>query len=331
MTVDPMFVSPTSITPPMSAMAACRPFVIPEFTTRRRSSIAMSSARVSDSAFQSWAAKHAVRRACTWLAAFSIRRASGLSSSNLAMALSRSASSNTSTRLTRSPIDGKHGDPPPLSVEALQRSLVCRIGDDCSAAVQLMHCLDMNVDALVELQPCVLVCGQVVGPERCLPPVVDIHTVRGRLRYLVPVERGVAAATIDQTCAWAAASPARNRASSSSKAASMSSTSNTTWATTRSSPSTSTTPSSLAVERLGPLVSARIAKTTESEAVSAGRDNGRRYVCAPKSASRPHASNHRVSTVPDSGVHDSATIFVDHVRRPSSFPTRPSRVRRSTS
>ena len=52
-----------------------------------------------------------------------------------------------------------------------------------------------------------------------------------------------APATTDHACAWAAASPARYRASSSSKAASMSSRSNSTRAAIRLSASISTTPS----------------------------------------------------------------------------------------
>ena len=35
------------------------------------------------------------------------------------------------------------------------------------------------------------VCGQVTGPERCLPPVVDVDAVRCGQWRLVPVERGV--------------------------------------------------------------------------------------------------------------------------------------------
>ena len=60
--------------------------------------------------------------------------------------------------------------------------------------------------------------------------MVDVDPIRRRRGKFVPVERGVDPAMTDHVCAWAAASPARYRASSSSKAASMSSRSNTTCA-----------------------------------------------------------------------------------------------------
>ena len=87
----------------MFAMTVSRPFRKPRFTTRRRSSVKLSSAMVSASASQSRAAKYAKERSLARLAVFSSLRVGRLSSSKLARAASRSASSNSSNRLIRSP------------------------------------------------------------------------------------------------------------------------------------------------------------------------------------------------------------------------------------
>ena len=93
MTVDVMFVTPRSAMARMFAISASRPCRMPAFTTRRRSSVQMSSASISAMASQSRAAKYARKRSNTRLAAFSSRGIGGLSSSKRASAASRSASS----------------------------------------------------------------------------------------------------------------------------------------------------------------------------------------------------------------------------------------------
>ena len=93
-----------------------------------------------------------------------------------------------------------------------------------------MHGLDVGADVWHEFQPGRRYRGQLTGREGCSPTVVDVTTVRRRRGELVPVERGVGPAMTDHVCAWAAASPARYRASSSAMAASKSSRSNTTIA-----------------------------------------------------------------------------------------------------
>ena len=117
----------------------------------------------------------------------------------------------------------------------------------------------------------------------------------------------------DHVCAWAAASPARYRASSSSKAASMSSRSN---SDERRDPVVGVDlddAEHLGVERLGPLVAARVAGTTEDEALPAGRDDGRRHVRGAEVGDRPHVCDHGIPTVSEPGVHHPTTIVSGNV------------------
>ena len=193
MTVDVMFVTPMSAIARMFAISASRPCRIPAFTTRRRSSVQMSSASISAMASQSRAAKYVQKRSSTRLAAFSSRGAGRLSSSNLASAASRSASSNNSQRLTRSPSTVRSSIDPPLGVEALLRGPMRRLGDDRSEVAQPMHSLDVDTEVRREVPRGTDVCGHVTGRERDPAPVVDVHPVRRRRGKLVPVERGVAA------------------------------------------------------------------------------------------------------------------------------------------
>ena len=55
----------------------------------------------------------------------------------------------------------------------------------------------------------------------------------------------------------------------------------------------------LGMEGLGPLVAARHASATESEALPAGRDDGRRHIRDPDVGDRPHVRDVEVSTVQD--------------------------------
>ena len=253
-----------------------------------------------------------------------------LSSSNLASAASRSVSSNSSQRLIRSPSTVRSVDLAPLGVEALLRGPVRRMSDDRSEVAQPMHSLDVDADRRESHAACD-VCGQVTGRERDRSSVVDVHPVRRRRGEFAPVERGVARAMTDHVCAWAAASPARYRASSSAKAASMSSGSND---DDRHDPLVGVDlddAEHLGVERLGPLVAGRVADTTEDEALPAGRDDGRRHIRDPDVGDRSHVRDLGISTVSDPGVHDPTAIVVVDSRRPVSPPSRPSRGPRSTS
>ena len=64
----------------------------------------------------------------------------------------------------------------------------------------------------------------------------------------------------------------------------------------------------LGVERIGPLVSARHAGTSEGEALTAGRNDCRRNMRDPEVGERSHGCNVDVSTVLDTGVHDPTAI-----------------------
>ena len=55
----------------------------------------------------------------------------------------------------------------------------------------------------------------------------------------------------------------------------------------------------LGVERLGLLIAAREAGTTEGEALPAGRDDGRRQVLDPELGGRPHVRDLGIPTVSD--------------------------------
>ena len=67
----------------------------------------------------------------------------------------------------------------------------------------------------------------------------------------------------------------------------------------------------LGVERLGPLVAAREADTTEGEALAAGRNDCRRYVRDPDVGDRPHVRDFGISTVSDARAHHPTTIVVE--------------------
>ena len=69
----------------------------------------------------------------------------------------------------------------------------------------------------------------------------------------------------------------------------------------------------LGVERLGPLVAAREAGTTEGEALPAGRNDGRRHVRDPDVGDRPHVRDFGIPTASDPGVHDSTAIVDGNV------------------
>ena len=188
-------------------------------------------------------------RSYTWLAAFSSRGACGCSSSKRASAASRSASSNSSNRQTRSPSNVKRATSRHSASKPSCEVPVDYRCDDHSKVAQPMHSLDVTLDVRGDVLRSTDVWGHVAGRERSTPPMIDVHPVRRRRGDFVPVVRGVACVITDHVCAWAAASPARYRASNSAKAASRSSESNTTRATIWFSASISETHSTLDPDR----------------------------------------------------------------------------------
>ena len=152
MTVNVMFVSPEVGGGRMFAISASRPCRIPAFTTRRRSSSQMSSARISAIASQSRAAKCARRRSSTRVAAFSSRgavRVQFVESRERGVevclvedfaavdqvAFDRRRCRSSATR-RRSP---------------LARSHCSTVGDDRSEVAQPMHSLDVDADVRSEV------------------------------------------------------------------------------------------------------------------------------------------------------------------------------------
>ena len=70
----------------------------------------------------------------------------------------------------------------------------------------------------------------------------------------------------------------------------------------------------LGVERLGPLVAAREAVTTEDEALPAGRNDGRRLAFVdPDVGDGPHVRDFGIPTVSDPRAHHPTAIVVDDV------------------
>ena len=111
----------------------------------------------------------------------------------------------------------------------------------------------------------------------------------------------------DHVCAWAAASPARYRASSSAMAASKSSGSNVTSVVIRSSASISTICRRSTSERAGLLVGARVSGTSEDEALAADRNGGRRRVHDPEVGGRSVTLDHGIPPV-EVEIHHPTTI-----------------------
>ena len=150
----------------------------------------------------------------------------------------------------------------------------------------------------------------------CAAPVVDDDLIRRCRGEFVPVERGVGLAMTDHVCAWAAASPARYRASSSAKAASMSSGSN---SDERRDPVVGVDLDDARAPRCGtPRAPGRgpSRPTTEGEALAAGRNDGRRHVRDPDVGGRPHVRDLGIPTVSDPGVHHPTAIVDGDGRRP---------------
>ena len=134
----------------------------------------------------------------------------------------------------------------------------------------------------------------------------------------------------DHVCAWAAASPARYRASSSAKAASKSSRSNETSATIRSSALISTMQSSLGEKCLGSLD--RDPRTGSARGRGARRESPCRSVVtfvSDTSAITRMACDLDVSTMSNARAHHPTAIVAGKVVGQYLQPWRPSRLPRS--
>ena len=211
MVVGVICVRPISAPARRSSITASRPRRRPALTTRRRSSIEMSSAITVAIASQSPAAMYAWQRASTRLAVFSRRGPGRLSSSNLASAASRSwlveqfaavdpCRRRPSTR--RSLATRRRSPVATLPVPRLRRPLRGCSADGPSRRRILIVRLIVPRGRKYA--------SQITGREGASrAPVVDVHQVRRRRGKLVSVDCGEAPAINDHVCACAAASPAR--------------------------------------------------------------------------------------------------------------------------
>ena len=174
----------------MFAISASRPCRTPAFTTRRRSSVEMSSANISAMASQSRAAKCAKKRsmhlACR---VFQPRRRPA----ELVEPRERGVDVclvEQFDAVDQVAIDGGKDDLSPLGFEAVLRGPADRLGEDRSEVAQLMHSLDVDDDVRCEVPRGTHVCGQVAGRERSRSPVIDVHPVRHQLGHFAPVGCG---------------------------------------------------------------------------------------------------------------------------------------------
>ena len=151
MTVDDTFVIPTSAIARMSAICASRPCRTPALTTRRRSSLEKSSASIS--AMARPVAGREVRQeafchlglprfpvAAPRLQFFEPRER------GVEVCLVEQLAA-----VDQVAFDRQEFDRPPLSVEALLRGPLRRMGDDRSEVAQPMHGLDVEVDVRREV------------------------------------------------------------------------------------------------------------------------------------------------------------------------------------
>ena len=138
-----------------------------------------------------------------------------------------------------------------------------------------MHSLDVDAEVWREVPRGTDVCGQFTRRERGPPPVVDVHPIRCRRRELVPVERGVALrddrprVRVGGRFAGEVSGVEFGEGGVDVVEVERDA---------RRDPLVGVDlddAEHLGVERLGPLVSAREARTTEHEALAAGRDDGR--------------------------------------------------------
>ena len=166
----------------MFAITASRPSRNPAFTTRRRSSTKLSSARISAIAAQLRAAKYAKKRStCSACRVLQPRRRPVAVPRTARVAASRSVSSNISQRLIRSPSTvrmsiSRHSASKPSREVAMRR-----LGDDGSEVAQPMHGLDVDA-ACRALGPHAarMYAVMLTGLERYPAPVVDVHPIRRR-------------------------------------------------------------------------------------------------------------------------------------------------------
>ncbi len=162
--------------------------------------------------------------------------------------------------------------------------------------------LDVDVEVLVELPSGTDVFETFAGRKRCHAAVVDTHHIRCRRCDFTPIVRSENSPRSPTMCrAWAAASPARYRASSSAMAASKSSRSNTTTPAIRSSASTSDDLEGIVLNRLG--IRARHANSCEGEALAAGCQDARHRHREADINGCLSIFDVGISTMQDPGVH----------------------------
>ena len=241
-----------------------------------------------------------------------------------------SASSNSSQRLIRSP-STVTVDHPPLGFEALLRGPVRHVGDDRSEVAQPMHSLDVDAEVRREVPRARMYAVRSPGANRCRAPVVDVHTVRRRRGQFAPVECGVGLrddrprVRVGGRFAGEVAGVEFGEGGVDVVEVERDA---------RRDPVVGVDlddAEHLGVERLGALVAAREADTTESETLPAGRNDGRRYASAPDVGESPACSRSRHLDRVGSRRSRPDGDRRWKCRRPVSPPSRPSRGPRSTS
>ncbi len=275
MTVDVMFATPTSATRSHVRDLAHRDragFPRPPHDDDRRWKCRRPASPPSR---PSRGPRSALRSARTaWLAAFSSRGACGCNSSKRASAASRSASSKSSNRETRSPSNAKratsrHSKAKPSCEVPATTSVTTtpRLPSRCTAS----RCpLIFGATSWVAPMYAVTSPGANAIPERW-SMFTQSAVVAGTSCRLYAAWTFVMAVHM---CAWAAASPARYRASSSSKAASRSSGSNHDLCRDAPVGVDFGDDELLGDELPVPSIAVRVTHASEGEALPADRDNG---------------------------------------------------------
>ena len=308
MTVDVMFVVPTSAMARMFAISASRPCRTPAFTTRRRSSfvnvvgqylghgVPVAGREVRQEALGHSACRVFQPRCRTAELVESRERGVEVCLVEYLEAVDQVA------------FDRQKVDRPPLGVEALLRGPMRRVGDDRSEVAQPMHSLDVDAEVRREVpdgtdvsRSCHRVRKLSRAGGRCSPSPASLRASSRRL------SAAYARAMTDHVCRYVAASPARYRASSSSKAASMSSRSNTTCADGPVVGVDLDDLEHLVMELLRPVADGERGGI-EDEALPAGRDHGRRHVFGPDVGDSAHVCDFGIPTVSDPGIHDPPAI-----------------------
>ena len=163
-TVDVTF-APASARARKFAITTSRPSQSPVFTTRTRSSMKVSSARISAIAAQSWALKYAKKRssarACRvfqprrlWLKFVKARKR------GVEVCLVEDLATTDQVAFDREKVDH-----PPLGIEALWRGPIEHVGDNGSEVAQPMHGLDVDAGVRREVPYGTNRCRQISRPR----------------------------------------------------------------------------------------------------------------------------------------------------------------------